>query len=107
MIKRITLLGALVVALVFSAVPAAAITDGDLDGNGHPYVGLMVAQTAAGAPLWSRNYGSTANDVGFGVAVDRGGNVLVTGYFQGTINFGGAPLTSAGLTDGFLLNLGP
>jgi hypothetical protein len=52
MIKKLTLLGALVVALVFSAIPAAAITDGDLDGNGHPYVGLMVAQNATGAPLW-------------------------------------------------------
>ncbi len=37
---------------MFSAVPAAAVTDGDLDGNGHPYVGLMVAQTASGTPLW-------------------------------------------------------
>src|SRR5258706_1444418 len=50
--KKLTLLGALVVSLVFSAVPAAAITDGDLDGNVHPYVGLMVAQDATGAPLW-------------------------------------------------------
>ncbi|MGH2492281.1 MAG: S1 family peptidase [Candidatus Limnocylindria bacterium] len=52
MVKKLTLLGALVVALVFSAVPAAAVTDGELDGNGHPYVGLMVAQRANGAPLW-------------------------------------------------------
>jgi hypothetical protein len=34
------------------AVPATAITDGTLDGNGHPYVGLMVAQTGDGTPLW-------------------------------------------------------
>lgn len=52
MIKKLTLLGALVVALVFSAVPAAAVTDGELDGNGHPYVGLMVAQDAKGNALW-------------------------------------------------------
>lgn len=32
--------------------PAVAITDGNLDGNGHPYVGLMVASDAAGTPLW-------------------------------------------------------
>ena len=32
--------------------PASAITDGELDGNGHPYVGLMVAQDADGAPMW-------------------------------------------------------
>ena len=34
------------------AVPAVAITDGELDGDGHPYVGLMVAQDAGGAPMW-------------------------------------------------------
>ena len=41
------------VALVLlMVVPAMAVTDGELDGDGHPYVGLMVAQTATGAPLW-------------------------------------------------------
>ena len=29
-----------------------AVTDGELDGNGHPYVGLMVAKAADGTPLW-------------------------------------------------------
>ena len=29
-----------------------AITDGRLDGDGHPFVGLMVAQDASGNPLW-------------------------------------------------------
>jgi len=43
----------LVLVLVLSIVGAAsAISDGELDGEGHPYVGLMVAQNAAGAPLW-------------------------------------------------------
>ena len=40
-------------ALVLGATaPAGAVTDGTLDGNGHPYVGLMVAQKADGTPLW-------------------------------------------------------
>jgi hypothetical protein len=43
---------ALVAALMLFASPVAAITDGELDGDDHPYVGLMVAQTAEGAPLW-------------------------------------------------------
>lgn len=34
------------------AGPATAITDGEPDGDGHPYVGLMVAQDAAGNPMW-------------------------------------------------------
>lgn len=35
-----------------TVMPATAITDGELDGNGHPYVGLMVAQDANGRPMW-------------------------------------------------------
>ena len=46
-----TLLGT--AALVVGASTAAhAITHGELDGEGHPYVGLMVAQDADGNPLW-------------------------------------------------------
>lgn len=44
-------LAALVTVAVF-ATTAAAVTDGELDGNGHPYVGLMVAQDEDGNPLW-------------------------------------------------------
>jgi hypothetical protein len=32
--------------------PASAVTNGDLDGEDHPYVGLMVALDADGNPLW-------------------------------------------------------
>lgn len=52
MLKRFTVVVMLLTLMVVGAAPAAAITDGDLDGNGHPYVGLMVAQDAAGNPLW-------------------------------------------------------
>src|SRR5688572_26477842 len=39
--------------LAAAATTAHAITaGGDLDGNAHPYVGLMIAQDAAGNPLW-------------------------------------------------------
>jgi secreted trypsin-like serine protease len=43
---------ALVAVLALTVAPTAAVTDGELDGNAHPYVGLMVAQDAKGAPLW-------------------------------------------------------
>ena len=51
--KKVTT--ALLLTLVFalSTIGAArAVTDGELDGNRHPYVGLMVAQDADGNPLW-------------------------------------------------------
>src|SRR6478609_3763886 len=38
--------------LTLSAAPASAVTNGELDGDGHPYVGIMVAKDAAGDPLW-------------------------------------------------------
>jgi secreted trypsin-like serine protease len=41
-----------IVILLIAVSPVAAVTDGELDGNGHPYVGLMVAQDANGNPLW-------------------------------------------------------
>lgn len=39
--------------LTLASTLTFAITDGGaLDGNGHPYVGLMVAQDAMGKPMW-------------------------------------------------------
>lgn len=38
-------------ALAFSG-PSLAVTDGELDGNSHPNVGLMVALDASGNPMW-------------------------------------------------------
>jgi V8-like Glu-specific endopeptidase len=49
---RILVVVLTLVLVLLMISPAAAITDGELDGNGHPYVGLMVAQTAEGVPLW-------------------------------------------------------
>jgi hypothetical protein len=48
-----------------------------------------------GAHLWSKRFGDYYVDYGLGIAADAQGNVLVTGSFFGTVNFGGGPLTSA------------
>ncbi len=50
--KTLVLLALLAAVLALGALPAAAVTDGQLDGSAHPYVGLMVASDAAGNPLW-------------------------------------------------------
>src|ERR687896_2741754 len=52
MSKTVALLAALIAAIAVGVGPAGAITDGELDGNRHPYVGLMVAQDKKGNPLW-------------------------------------------------------
>jgi secreted trypsin-like serine protease len=51
--KKVTIALLLTLTLVLSTFGmASAVTDGELDGNRHPYVGLMVAQDANGNPLW-------------------------------------------------------
>ena len=53
--KPRSLVASLAVAIALMAVmvaPSSAITHGQLDGNGHPHVGIMVAKDAAGNPLW-------------------------------------------------------
>lgn len=55
-----------------------------------------------GAHRWSAAFGNDSGQAGIDVAVDSTGNVLVTGYFEGTIDFGGGPLASAGQADIFV-----
>ena len=51
--KRLVSAVALSATLLLSTAGVSmAVTDGELDGDGHPYVGLMVAQDADGNPLW-------------------------------------------------------
>ena len=67
---------------------------------------IVVAKyNAAGAHLWSKQFGGVDEDVAYGLAVDAAGDVIVTGYFSGTVSFGGTPLTSAGGLDVFLVKL--
>lgn len=66
---------------------------------------FVVKFDASGAHLWSRRFGDPANDMDGGIAVNGAGDILVTGSFQGTVDFGGGPLTSAGDHDVFVVKL--
>lgn len=95
-----------IVILAVAVSPVAAITDGELDGEGHPFVGLMVAQDENGNPMWRCSgtllsptvfltaghctYGAAHVEIWFDADVDAGrpGN----GYpFNGEV--GGTPYT--------------
>jgi hypothetical protein len=56
----------------------------------------------ADAGEWARRMGGTGHDIGVATAADASGNVVVTGRFTGTADFGGGPLASAGGFDVFL-----
>jgi hypothetical protein len=67
---------------------------------------LFVAKLDAnGAHLWSKSFGDVDDQIAQSVAVDSMGNVVVTGYFGGVVDFGGGPLTSAGGLDLFVAKL--
>jgi len=60
-----------------------------------------------GNHLWSKRYGDVADQWGLDAAVDTAGNVFVTGWFYGTVNFGGQQLSDLGGSDSFVVKLDP
>ena len=58
-----------------------------------------------GNHIWSRRFGDAGSQIANSVAVDGSGNLIVTGDFTGTVDFGGGPLTSMGSHDIFLAGL--
>jgi hypothetical protein len=63
---------------------------------------FLVKYSASGVHLWSQSFPGLGNDFATSVAVDPSGNILVTGAFDGTTNYGGTNLVSAGSNDIFL-----
>jgi len=63
---------------------------------------VMAKYSAAGSFIWAQRFGSTQDDAAYAITVDGGGNVIITGGFQGTVNFGGTNLTASLGLDFFL-----
>jgi hypothetical protein len=51
---------------------------------------------AASVHQWSNRYGDADDQRAYGTAVDAAGNVALTGYFYGSMSFGGASLPNTG-----------
>jgi hypothetical protein len=69
-----------------------SITLGTSSGNPNAAVAKL---SSAGAVLWARAFSGLLSEA-FGLAVDRSGDVVVTGKFNGTTDFGGGPITATG-----------
>jgi hypothetical protein len=63
---------------------------------------LLAKFDANGNHLWSKRFGDSNYQVGYSVAADASGNVVITGRFRETTNFGGGPLTTDGDDDIFV-----
>jgi hypothetical protein len=78
---------------------------GPLNGDSGAGDVFVTKLLASGAGLWGKFYGDPQSQIAGGVAVDKSGDVLVTGGFQGKVFFGGSTLTSAGAFDAFVVKL--
>lgn len=55
------------------------------------------------SPLWAVSYGDASSQSSYDVAIDNAtGRIAITGVFQGSVNFGGGVMTSAGNNDVFI-----
>jgi len=70
---------------------------------------LLVKLDAAGNLVWEHAFGSASTDQATSIAVDSVGDILVTGYFGGAIDFdpgvGSTIVTPASGSDAFLLKI--
>lgn len=64
--------------------------------NGGTDVFLIKLSGSNGSTLWARNFGGPSDDVGYGVALDSAANPIITGYFQGTADFGTSLISAGG-----------
>lgn len=86
----------------------AGILSGTTDFGGGPLTSaagqdVFVAKLdPTGNHLWSKRFGGAGNQIGIGVATSQAGDIAVTGWMTGTLDFGGNPMTSAGGDDGFV-----
>ncbi|HEU4928258.1 MAG TPA: HYR domain-containing protein, partial [Candidatus Krumholzibacteria bacterium] len=97
--------------LAISSAGAIAVTGnlrGTTDFGGGPLTSagdddiFLVMSEATGAHRWSQRFGNTGDDWGHACAFDPSGNLIAGGIFSGSVDFGGGPMVSAGLSDVYL-----
>lgn len=59
-----------------------------------------------GSHIWSTAFGGAREDIGYGLGMDKYGNITLGGWFWGEVDFGGGSLTAKGQNkDAFLLKV--
>jgi hypothetical protein len=74
---------------------------GDMGGVTFPGFGgndiFLVKYSAAGSPLWSRNFGGSGRDRGKGIAIDSLNNIVMTGLIGDSATVGNGTLAGGGI----------
>ncbi len=73
-------------------------------GNGDVFV---TKRTGSLTHMWTKTYGGTGEDQALSVATDSAGNVVLAGFFEGSVQIGTTPFASEGQRDAFVLKLDP
>lgn len=68
---------------------------------------FLVKLDPTGAHLSSKGFSTPSYSTSSAILLDASGDVLITGQFQGTVNFGTGAITSGGDIDGFVAAFGP
>ena len=97
--------GSVAVLASFSgSLTIGSVTHDSHGGN----AGLVAMFGSDGELLWSARYGESDHQYPLGATIDEMGNLYVTGYFAGDIDFGGGALTATtGSNDLFIAKLAP
>jgi len=92
------------VAVAGFADGAATLAGAPLTADGHPAALVARLDPATGKPAWIRSIGSSGYAIATALAW-AGSDLVVAGYFGGTLDPGGAALNGAGALDLFVARL--
>ncbi len=68
---------------------------------------FLASIAPSGALNWARQFGGPGDDNAFDIAVDASGGIVISGWFSGTVDFGGTQVSSQGSQDMFLAKYAP
>ncbi len=78
------------------------MTGGDMVRSAGAFDIAVAKISSAGRVMWTRSFGGAGQDHPRAIAVGHGGEVAVTGEFNGMASFGGDTFASAGFIDAFV-----
>ena len=67
--------------------------------------GFVLALTSSGVYRWDKVFSGTNNSITYAVAVDSSGDVVCTGLFDGTANFGNGNIAAPAVNSAFVVKL--